>query len=280
MIVISSSLVLSPAADNPLGTPIFGWHNLVTPGSVAATSEDASFPATNVANPSTALRWQADAPGSPPADEYLTVSIGHVDPIDYLAVAVHNFGSGQIPVSVEGVTQLVGSPPELDWTELVSEQMLASDDPVVFRFTPQSLLAIRLRMQPGIETPTAAVLYVGKLLVAERGTHQDYTPINQARMTEVMDGRSESGHFLGRVVLSEKRQSPFALRYLRDAWYRTEFDPFLKMAQTTPFFFAHKPLEFPGDVGYVTLTNDPQPVRHFDTGTRAVELQMVGVAVS
>src|SRR5262249_36635016 len=101
MIVISSSLALSPSAANPLNTPVFGWRSIVTAGNISATSEAAGFPATNVANPSTNLRWVAD-PGSPAGDQYLTIAVGDVDPVDYLAVAVHNFGTGNIPVSVEG----------------------------------------------------------------------------------------------------------------------------------------------------------------------------------
>jgi hypothetical protein len=274
MIVISSSLALSPTPTNPLNTPVFGWESLVTAESVTATSSAADFPASNVANNSTNLRWVAD-PGSPAVDQYLEVSIAEVDPIDYLAVAVHNFGSDGIPVSVEG--SIGGSP---EWFELTSPQMLANDDPVIFRFTPQSLSGIRLRMQPGVDAPYVAVLYVGKLLVCERGTHQDYQPINLARDTNAPIGISESGHFLGRVVISESRASPFALKLLRATWYRQTMDPMVRVLRTTPVFFAWKPTEFPNDVGFVFVTNNPKPTRHFDTGTMAIDFQMTGVAVA
>lgn len=274
MIVISSSLVLSPTADNPLNTPIFGWESIVEAADVSATSAASGFPATNVANNSTNLRWMAD-PGSPPDDQYLTVTVSEVDPIDYLAVAVHNFGSDSIPVSVEGSTG--GSP---EWFELTAPQMLANDEPVIFRFTPQSLSGIRLRMQPGDADPFVAVLYAGKLLVCERGTHQDYTPINLARDTNAPIGISESGHFLGRVVIGEGRSSPFALKMLRATWYRENMDPMVRVLRSTPVFFAWKPQEFPHDVGFVFVTNDPKPVRHFDTATMAIDFQMTGVAVA
>jgi hypothetical protein len=274
MIVISSSLALSATADNPLNTPIFGWESLVTTGTVSATSAAAGFPATNVANASTALRWVSD-PGSPATDQYLTVTISEVDPIDYLAIAVHNFGSDSIPVSVEGSTG--GSP---EWFELVEARMLANDDPVIFRWTPQSLTGVRLRMQPGDADPYAAVMYVGKLLVCERGTHQDYTPINLARDTNAPIGVSESGHFLGRVVIGESRASPFALKMLRATWYRDEMDPMVRVLRSTPVFFAWKPTEFPNDIGFVFITNNPKPSRSFDTGRMSIDFQMTGVAVA
>jgi hypothetical protein len=274
MIVISNSLSLSPTADNPLNTPVFGWESLVTAGTVSATSAASGFPATNVANPSTNLRWVAEL-GSPADEQYLTVTISEIDPIDYLAVAVHNFGSANIPVSVEGSTG--GSP---EWFELTAPQMLANDDPVLFRFEPQSLSGIRLRMQVGDAAPYVAVMYAGKLLVCERGTHQDYTPINLARDTVAPIGVSESGHFLGRVVISEGRSSPFSLRMLRQTWYRETMDPMVRVLKSTPVFFAWKPTEHPNDIGFVFVTNDVKPVRHFDTHTIAVEFQMVGVALA
>jgi hypothetical protein len=274
MIVLSQSIVLAPAT-NPLGTPIFGLDNLLTIANVVATSEAAGFPAINVANPATNLRWQAASA----TEQFLTVAIDQVDPVDYLAVAVHNFGSGQIPVSVEGASALTGSPPAPSYQVLVGASILPNNDPAIFRFTPQSLISIRLRMQAGNAAPVAAVVYVGKLLVAERGTHTDHVPINYGRAVRVTNAKSENGQFLGRIVLSETRQTAFPLRQLRDAWYREKMDPFIEAAKSTPFFFAWRPQKYPNDVGYCTVRNDPVPSMEFETGTIAIELQMSGVAV-
>ncbi len=283
MIVVSQNLVLSPGGI-PLNTPIIGYRSIVTAGAVLATSQDAGFPASNLANPSTALRWKAAEEGSPPgppsADQYLTLAIDQVDEIDYLAVAVHNLGSGLNTVSVEGTD---GTTSPETWTELVEESIQANDDPIVFRFTPQSLTGIRLRIQPSqADVPTVpfvAVMYVGKLLVLERGTHTDHMPINLGRTTRTMDGKSETGNFLGRVVLSEARATTFALQRLRQVWYRAQFDPFVVAAQKSPFFFAWKPSEHPGDAGFCTLSSDPQPSRDFSTGTFGVTLQLNGVSI-
>jgi hypothetical protein len=277
MIVLSEALALSPGAV-PLNTPIFGWESIATAGTITATSEDASFPASNLSNPSTALRWKAAEEGSPlgppAADQYLTVAIDQVDPVDYLAVAVHNLGTSQNVLSVEGSDG--GSP---EWFELVEESIQATDDPIIFRFTPQSLSGIRLRIQPGSLPPMVAVLYVGKLLVMERGTHTDHSPINLARTTRVMNGKSETGNFLGRVVLSESRATQFTANRIREVFYRNTLDEFIRSARETPFFFAWKPQELPADVGYCWMTNDPKPARHFDTKTYSMTLDMGGVAI-
>jgi len=274
-VVISQALLLNPPVDVHLNTPVFGWRNLAEGATVTATTEDGDHPATNLANPSTALRWLA-SPGSPVADEFLTVTFGTPQEVDYLGIAVHNFGTGQFPLSVE--VDAGGSP---QWEEVIEEHIPANDDPLLYRFTPQTIIAIRLRIQPSelAAIPFAAVLHTGKLLVMPRGTHTDHVPINLAIKTNVMTGRSETGNFLGRVVLSESTDTSIAFRQLGATWYRSEMQPFIAAAKSDPFFFAWKPQEFARDVGYCWLTGDPEPTRHFDTGTMAVTLQMGGVAI-
>jgi hypothetical protein len=275
-IILSQALVLSPG-NVPLNTPVFGWKSNVL--SIAATTQAAGFPASNLLNPSTALRW-ISSPGSPVADQYLTATLPGISDVDYLAVAVHNLGTGQNTVSVE----YLNTAPSPDvWTVLVEERILPNNDPVLFRFPPQPLQAIRLRIKPSPLVPKtipfAAVMQVGKLLVMPRGTHTDHTPINLNIQSNVMTGRSETGNYLGRVVLSEQRATSIAFQRLDAPWYRTYMQPFIATAKADPFFFAWKPQEFPNDVGYCWLTNDPQPTRHFDTGTIGLTVQMSGVAI-
>jgi len=273
MIISAENLVLT--AQEPLNTPVFGWKSLATPGNISATSENPAYPAANMANPSTALFWRAAEEGSPggaPAsDQFITVS-DLEGLIDYLAVAAHNLGSSQNAISVE-ISD--GGSPET-WSEVAPPVIPQNDDPLLFRFAPQMASAVRLRIQPGLLIPQIAVVYVGKLLVCERGTSADYTPINLARTTRVLTGKSETGQFLGRYVLSESREAPFSLQWLRPEWYRREFDPFLRWAQEMPFFIAHQPQDEPGDVGFCWLTNDPHPTFDFNTGRVSIDLQLNG----
>ena len=65
MLVISQNLVLSDEDDDiPEGTPLILWRNVVTIANVTADSEDADYPATNLANPATNQEWRgaSDSP--------------------------------------------------------------------------------------------------------------------------------------------------------------------------------------------------------------------------
>jgi hypothetical protein len=279
MIVISSSFVLGEGAF-PLSHPIIGYQNLVTIGNIEATTEDTDHPATNLANPSTALRWLA-ASQSPEDDDYITIVTESAEDIDYLAIARHNLGSAQITVSVEGRSETEGSP-EPAFDELVQETLLADDGPTIFRFTPQPLAEIRLRMQPGLALPTVAVLYVGKLLVMERSFPVDgrFTPFPHGRAVDAIDGFSQGGQFLGRIIVSQHRESTVDFEHLRPSWYRDSFDPFVRAAIERPFFFAWEPEAWPDEVGFAWIPPErtPRPEINPVTQRLDVRLDMTGVA--
>lgn len=268
MIVISRSLQLAepPGFGINADNPVIGWHNLVTSGGVTADEEQASYPATNLANPATNLVWKGNITG----EQHIAVSVTYPDAIDYLAVARHNFASAAIPVSVEGDS---GS----GFVELVQEVMLPDDGPALFRWDPVSLAAVRLRLQQGDAPPEAAVLYVGKLLILQRRLYVGHTPIKYGRKTSVTNGMSESGNFLGRIVLGQSLETGVSLQNITPSWYRSNMEPFVSAAREAPFFFAWRPGSYPREVGYAWLNNDPQPVNQRPNGMMGVELQMSGV---
>jgi len=274
-VILSPSLVvLEGASGFNSNNPIIGYETLATSGTITATTESAEHPAENLANPATHLYWQSDA-GSPSSDEVVTVSIGTPDTVDYIAIAAHNLGSGICPVTVEG---LIGG----SWTELISERLLATDEPAIFRFTAVSLAGIRLVIGPSQASvpvaPKIAVLYTGALLMLQRRLYVGHTPINYGRRVNVTSQRSINGAFLGRIVLSESRESQVTLQNLTPSWYRDYLDPFFVSAQENPFFWAWRPGDYSSESGFAWLTEDPQVSNQSANGLMQASFSMSGIA--
>lgn len=267
-LVISSALVVADASDGlSLDHPVIGWHNVVTSTTIVATAENASYPASNLANPATNLEWRGTTTG----EQYLTVTTNEVDPIDYVAVAKHNWSTAGIAVSIEGFIDSV-------WTEIVEEVILPDDGPALFRFTAQSLSQVRIKLAAGSVIPRAAVVYVGKLLVIERKVYAGHMPITDGIKVSVANGRSESGNFLGRIVLGEWRETTIPLSLITPAWFRANMRTFLKDGRDLPFFFAWRPETYPREVGYGYLTEDPTPTPTPPSHLLAFDLKVSGVA--
>jgi len=276
-VVISSSLTLSEVdsgggvinADNP----IVGYVNLVTTGNVTSNTAAAGYPVSNLANPSTALKWIGET-DSPAADEYITIAADTVELCDYIGIAGHNFWSGQIPVSIE-VLDVDASPQ--DWVEVISEAIPPNDGPLLFRFSPQAIAAIRIRLQPGVAAPMAAVVYLGNLLVLQRRIYVGHTPMPYGRQLSLANHRSISGAFLGRIVLGEKTATGIDMQNLTPGWYRTYMEPFLVAAKEIPFFFAWRPSTYPNEVGYAWFSDDPQVSNQLANGFMQVQMSLEGI---
>lgn len=267
MIVISSAVVLSAPDPVTLDAPVIGWKNVLTPAGIVADSALSDFPATNLANPATHQEWRA----ATAVEQYLTVTTNEVDPIDYVGIARHNFASAEIAVSIEGYIGGV-------WVEIVEEVMLPDDGPALFRFSPQSLSQIRIRMQAGLVPPRAAVVYVGKLLIMERRIYVGHTPLPHGRRASVANNRSESGNFLGRIVLGAWRESVVPLSLISPDWYRANLDTFLRSGRDDPFFFAWRPETYPRETGYAWLLDDPMPAPAGPSNLISLDLKLAGIA--
>jgi hypothetical protein len=197
--------------------------------------------------------------------------------VDYVGLAGHNFGTAGIAVEVGYYD---GSSP--GWVSLAGPQIPANDQPMLFVFTPQQLSeAVVLLHAGGSEAPRCDVLKIGKLLVCERGYPVDgklkIPPFG--RKTQVINGRSEAGHFTGRIVTGQSRVFEIPFTNFTPAWYRTYFDPFVEDAQENDaFFYAWAPDDYEYEVAYAWLEgDDPEPLTDPVTGRVDVVLTCGGI---
>lgn len=270
MIVFSDSLVLIDQSQFDLTSPIIGYDNIVTVSNIAASSEDSSgfYPATNMANPATNLKWKAAS------DADTTIILTNTDSVDleYVGLARHNLGTIKSNISVDASTD-GGS----TYVSLISAFMPANDDPLICRFTKANYTNIRITMASNLDVPQIAVCYCGDLLTLQRRIYVGHTPITMGRNRVNVNGMSESGQFLGRLFISKSRATTASMKNLTPDWYREYFDPFVEAAGEIPFFFAWRPSDYPDEVGYCWLVSEPKPVNQSSNGMMSVDLSVGGI---
>jgi hypothetical protein len=272
MLVITTSIVLSAAeAAYPPGTPRILWDSIVTSSNITADSEAAGYPPSNLANPATLQEWRAAAA----EDVEITITTGTVDGLSGGGIARHNFGTAGIAVEwgyYDGVT----------WVSLAGPQIPADNEPLLGQWTEQSLSEIVIKLAEGSEAARAAVVYAGNLLIMPRGldVDADFLVPRFARKTEYTSPLSESGNYLGRLVLSQRVDGvSHTYSHLTADFIRDEIDPFIAAAQDdVPFFYAM--LADDGvsyDVAYAWITEDPMPQKSPVTGRYKLNLKMGGI---
>lgn len=257
-----------PAWDNG-NNPVVLYRSLLTISNITATYAETLFPVTNLANEAMDLLWKSTSS----ADQYLTATINGTIEVDGIGIAEHNFGSGQIQVSVE--TKEYGEA----WVEVVEVTTFDDDSPILFRFPPQLLEGARLKLHSvaGVK-PQAAVMYVGPMLVLQRRTYVGHTPLTYARTLDTVGSVSFSGKFLGRITRSQTRTTALDLKNITPDFYRQYMEPFFLSAEEFPFFFAWRPQSYPLEVGYAWLTNRPRMENQMSNGLVGTRLEMEGSA--
>jgi len=265
---ISTAYAATLAASEQTNAPIICYQNLLTSANLSTDEANTAFPAVNLANVSTASIWKATTL----AEQYITSAISTVETVNFVAIARHNFGTAGIAVSIEG------DPDGLGFDELVASAIPANDAPLIFRFTPIALTSIRIKLAAGTVIPQAAVVYVGTDLPLQRNIYVGHTPITYGRSNRIVNGRSESGNFLGRIVIGSSVGTSVSLQNLTAAWYRASFEPFLLAAKEAPFFFGWRPSTYSAEAGFAWLTNEPQPVNQRSNGMMMIDMNLGGIA--
>jgi hypothetical protein len=252
--------------------PILFWDNVVTETNVAAES-DPDFPASNVANPSTFLKWKQDITESPiSATEYFTIDTSQAHPISYVAIQGHNCASAGIAVGLE--LQSYGSP--IGSAESVFAPTIpANDGPLIFMFSEREVEGVVITFTTTATPAEMAVVYVGAYTVTEEGIQESYAPLPLARISDFVTGMSESGQFLGRITLSSQLESSATIANFSREWARDELVPFLENAELYPFFFVWSPLTYPNETAFAWLSSDPVPSFDVD-GFGTITLDMQG----
>lgn len=254
MIVISSNVTLSAAEadlfDDPEGLsglhPRIGYHSIARVDNLTADQEADGYPVTNLARPATNVSWR----GTDTDPQYIYVNQAGV--VNYIGLAGHNLQSG--------VIQLQASDNGTAWEAVTDEMVPGAGTAFMAEFATAEHPFWRLYIEPFVAPPEITVLHIGQVLRVQRRIYVGHQPLTLARQTEVSTGRSETGHYIGRLKRGGGFATQVSLRNLTAAWYRANFDPFVEHADLGCFFFAWRPEKYPNEVGYCWTTGNIAPV--------------------
>lgn len=239
------------------------YKSFVNASNVAATSELASLPITNLANPSTSFGWGA----SSNADQTITLTNATATAVDYLGIARHNLGEigAEIRIRFNGVTVR-------DWSPVSNQQSLL----IIFEEATPTTIQVDLRNMS--QAARIAVIYCGQSVKLQRNIYVGHTPVTYGRNRRAIQGVSQSGEYLGEVVLSETLSTQVSLQNLTPDWYRAELDPYFALNPRRPCFFAWRPGKYPAEVAYCWPTGNPQPVNQRSNGMMSINWTFTGIA--
>lgn len=252
IIVGTGPHLLSPGESIGDGwLPRIGWQNRLRglpSSSIIASSETSDGPSDAPLRPDTGTFWE---PASLPAN--WKVDLGTIyDDVDYVGVA-SNLASNSCGIKVET------SEDNVTYATMSSEVAPADDAPLMFIDSPRSVKYVRVSVY-GASAPRITSIYVGKLLVMDRGFQMGFGPPNLNRTTTMRTALSRGGQFLGQSVREMGVQCSPSFAHLPQDWYRENFEPFVRSArQGLPYFMAWQAENFPYEVAYGWTSDDFSP---------------------
>lgn len=248
--------------DYKRSCPIIGFLGIdnVT---IQSGSTSGDFPADNLLNEFTHLRWRDDGDGR---QEHVFEVFNLYFETNYVALAVHNL-QGQL-IQIFGAT---GDSPN-DYVELFPETAIPSNRPMIFEFESGQYTSIRIRIDNtsvgNDDFKSIAIMQVGQLLRFSRGVKidTDHPVVTRNLKTDSLAGFSEAGQFMGKLIRNQIRESKFEFSNIPNDdmtpegfWLTYWLEDF---AAQYPFFIAWAPDDYPEDVGFGWTTGDIEPLQN------------------
>ena len=248
-LVISDDIHFPPTAvtdPEQLKKGHFGYRSFIAENMLTSSGDAAGFPVETLANPLTAERWKATT-----ADSEILIDAGAPVKADYIGMASHNFATQNATLTIEYSNDAAS------WN-LITSHFSADNKPIMVIFN--EIESQYWRISISADSPVfLGVLYIGQLLLMERGIYGGHTPITMGRNTRRIQNKTEGGQFAGISIIREGVSTSINFQHMDANWYRANFEPFVIAARGKPFFWAWRNQEFPAEVGYVWTTGDIRP---------------------
>jgi hypothetical protein len=239
------------APDPDLNHARIGYENLAFGLTPTASSAATGHPAIAATYPTTFDYWE-------PTSTFgtWTIDFGTAKTIDFVGL-LGDFGPTVFSIQHSPNAPADGGFVTIAFPNLNLDNLL-TDRINMFLFAPVNARSVRLNFLSTAPVKLA-VAYIGKALAMQRKIYQGHTPLTLSRETELSNNVSEGGQYLGRSIIRKGASTSAEWQHLKAAWYRANFDPFVKSAREYPFFIGWRPQQYPNELGFVWTGGDLSP---------------------
>lgn len=255
------------AQTGSLALPRIGYHTYTrgkTAADVSVTSETPTGPRDAPLSPDTYNYWI----GTAAADWRL--DLGSAKPVNYVGIAAHTLGDTGSAFRIDA------SNDDINFFALSDTFTVTDNSPILLLFPQNTARYIKL----GVFNTAAriGVVHMGLMLTMPYSIYGGHAPITLSRQTVMTQALSRNGALLGQSYKRAGLKTSTMFRLLNAAWYRANFDPFVKEARKYPYFLAWRPGPYPSEVAYGWSPADIKPM-NMGTGKGHMSVQLDTVAI-
>lgn len=248
----------------PTSNARIGYVNLLESGTVVASSEDAGFPVANSYDWLTSDFFKPSGGGT----INITLTLGSPASADYFAFYNQNL------YSLSGTIKLQywnGS----TYEDCFSAVTPTDNKPVFVSFDSQTSTQWRVVIVCASVFSIACISF-GPQMALEYGMYMDWTPPALGRSTSLLNSLSDGGAFLGRSIIANGVKTSIDVK-ASDAWMRSTWLPFVKVAEKRGFFFIPDLVGQPTEAVFAWTEGDIPAPRHVNYGYMSVSVPIRGL---
>lgn len=239
---------------------------------ISTDREDPDHPLVNIKNPATNLFYRETTGGV--LSPTITIDFDSSEEVDTIAIQGHNCYNITNLFTISCLYQNDnGTFRETEETiysysnEPGSRINILDNRPIIFRIEKRKYRKININflLASGFRLQVANI-FAGVALKMPRGVYVGHKPITYARESNIVTGKSESGQFLGRIVVGETYQNEFRLSNIEPDFFRQEIAPFFDNADENPFFMAWRPDEYSSETAYCWSVSNMNVINQLPNG--------------
>jgi hypothetical protein len=246
-----------------MSLPILAYNNIMTTGTVTATSSDTSFPVSNLTNWKSARWWKAAATGT----HYINVDAGALVDVDYFGVFSHNLTEQSATVKLQwsndGAT---------GWTDLTSALAKSESEVIFDTFTSVNKRYFRVEVVAATAIPAIGIIGIGEYVTMQRGISAGFVPPHLNTKNKYLINESEAGSDLGNSLIRRAAMLSATMDVLTTAWVRSTWEPIIEHSETNPMFFSWNHSGYPNEAVLVKIDPDKSAPKYKDTMYMSVKM--------
>lgn len=235
------------------------YRNVLSEGTLSASSETADGAAANALGPQTYDYW---TPTSVPAT--LAVALSAAAECDACAIVAHNLGSTGATVTVQ----------HYDGAAWVTDAEITPTDDSDILVIFEAAESDQWRIRVTTAVASIGVAMIGPRLLVEGGARVGYTPINLAAVVELAPSITVKGQYVGTFVKRHGAKTTVALALQTKEWVEDTAAEFIDhFNEGSPFIWASCPDLLERDLGYCWRAADVLQIV-YTAGAQWAEISM------
>lgn len=223
-----------------------GYNNLVKSGAIISTSGDAvGYEKENAQSWKTSTWWKAD-------DDFqsqLIIDMGTAVDVDWFGIAGHDIAANSSNYYID--YSLTGA--FLGEEVLIKGTTTPTEDVTIF----ENITLVNARYFRFVfnvsDVGTAAHignLFLGEALQLERGMPQGFSPANLNRKRNILNNKSNSGNFLGRIIKHEGAEIKINQKTITRTWIDANWTALADSIELYPFYFLWDSVTYANEAAY------------------------------